>query len=361
MRITPPNRRLGCLLAGVAWHLAGVAGVPAASPDQIVTGPERSTYIQFGRDLSSIVAKPAGLTLQVEPSKGSVENLRRLPSDPRVLFALVQSDVYQAFLDQAAAGSAEAERLIKPLRVVMPLYDEEIYFVVRADSPLNAVQDIKDKRINVGPVGSGVALTATTLYRQMFGKPIVEKNATFLSNEDALLKLASDKSIDVAVVVEGQPAKLFADMKKEAAGYIKLLKFDPQALESQAAGSVYQPGIIRAASYPTWLAEDVPALTIKSLLMTYNFQTPAAQQTLGRFADSLCTHFDQLQSAGHAKWQSVQLSLPPLGKGWEYYEPSSRKLAECIVSRARSSKQAALAAAKARSCPQEKLLLGLCR
>ncbi len=62
--------------------------------------------------------------------------------------------------------------MIRPLRVIMPLYNEEIYFVVRADSPLQYVHDIRGARINTGPIGSGTALTTTTLYRSMFGEPI---------------------------------------------------------------------------------------------------------------------------------------------------------------------------------------------
>ena len=59
--------------------------------------------------------------------------------------------------------------MIRPLRVIMPLYNEEIYFIVRADSPLNYIHEIKDAKINAGQLGSGTALTATTLYRLMFG------------------------------------------------------------------------------------------------------------------------------------------------------------------------------------------------
>ena len=48
-----------------------------------------------------------------------------------------------------------------------------------------------------------------------------------LTNEEALVKLTVDKSLDVVVVVAGQPAKLLVDMKPEARQLIKLLKFDP--------------------------------------------------------------------------------------------------------------------------------------
>ena len=45
----------------------------------------------------------------------------------------------------------------------------------------------------------------------MFERAAAATNACqFLSNEDALVKLTGDKSIDVVVVVAGQPAKLLS-------------------------------------------------------------------------------------------------------------------------------------------------------
>ena len=82
-------------------------------------------------------------------------------------------------------------------------------------------------------MGSGTALSATTLYRLMFEQPLPEGNATYVSNEEALIKLTTDKSVDVAIIVAGQPAKLFADMKPEARQFIKLLKLDDKAKETR--------------------------------------------------------------------------------------------------------------------------------
>ena len=53
-------------------------------------------------------ARPPASTSRCLPSAGSAENVQRLRYEPGVKFALVQSDVYQAFLDQGKAGNAEA-------------------------------------------------------------------------------------------------------------------------------------------------------------------------------------------------------------------------------------------------------------
>jgi uncharacterized protein len=352
------------LLKPTALLLASSIAVAAqASPtNRIVTGSERGTYIQIGHDLARMVAQPAGIALEAVPSKGSTENVRRLRNEAGVRLALVQSDVIQAYLDEAQNGNAEALQTIRPLRAVLPLYDEEIYFVARADSPLNALHEIADKRINVGPIGSGTALTATTLYRKMFNTPIAERNLSHLSNEDALLKLV-EGGLDVVAIVAGQPTRLFTDMKPEARQYIKLLRFDPRAPGSAAATETYSPSAIRAASYPNWLTEDIPALTTKAMLVTYDYHNPGLQDTLARFSRSLCANFDKLQANGHLKWQEVRLDLQPLGKNWSYYAPVERELAACKAQRHRAARgdNAATTAATPSSCPQARSVLGLCR
>lgn len=347
--------RLLALLVFVLTPLAGQAAQAAAPPVpyKIVTASERGTYIQIGRDLAKFVAPAAGIELEVLPSAGSAENVQRLRFEPGVKFALVQSDVYQAFLDLAATGNAEAGEMIRPLRVIMPLYNEEIYFIVRSNSPLNFVHEIKDAKINVGPLRSGTAMSATTIYRQLFGTALPDANASFLSNEDALLKLVSDSGLDVVVVVAGQPAKLLVDMKPEARKLLKLLKFDPANPASAAAFKTYFPATIRASSYPNLLPADIPGAAVKAFLVTYDYKLVGSVERLGKFARSMCQNFAQLQAEGHPKWREVQLALPDLPRGWAYYPPMQRELKACIAE-AQSKPPPPV-------CTQQAKILGLCK
>ena len=341
-------------VAGFILGAAVVVGDVAAVDFKIVTASPRGTYIQIARDLASLVAPSADINLEVLPSAGSAENVRRLRYEQGVKLAIVQSDVYQAFLDQAALGNAEAGRIIKPLRVIVPLYNEEIYFLVRADSELQYLHDIRPARINLGELGSGTALTTSTLYRLMFNAQVPEANATFLPNEDALVKLIGDKSIDVVAVIAGQPARLLADMKPEARQMVKLLRFDSSHPASQAALQTYFPATVRAASYPNLLGEDLPALAVKAVLVTYDYETRQTRDHLARFARALCEHFPALKERGHPKWREVDVALPGLGKGWFYYPPTSREIAAC------ASSNVASRAGSGRTCSQHERVLGLC-
>jgi TRAP transporter TAXI family solute receptor len=334
----------------------------AAAEYKIVTASARGTYIQIGRNLAEFVAPGADITLEALASAGSAENVKRLRYEPGVKLALVQSDVYQAFLDQAAGGNPEARNMIRPLRVIMPLYNEEIYFIVREDSPLNYIHDLKDAKINAGELGSGTALTTTTLYRLMFNAPIPEANASYLTNEEALVKLTTDKTIDAVAVIAGQPAKLLADMKPEARKLIKLLKFDPNQPGSQSALKTYVSTTVRQTSYPNLLTEDLPALAIKAYLVTYDFTLPATESYLRKFARSLCQNFSALQEKGHPKWREVSLTLPDLGRGWLYYPPAANELRACIGGTPKPTEAPAAPAAKpAKACSQQEQALGLCK
>jgi uncharacterized protein len=365
----------GLLIACLALAAGTATSTGGGAHYKIVTGQERGTYIAIGADLAKYVAQPVGIDLEVMPSKGSAENVQRMRFEPGVKLALVQSDVYQAYLDMANTGNADAGTAIRPLRLIMPLYNEEIYFVVRNDSPMKNINEIKDKVISIGPIGSGTAQSATTLYRLMFNQPIPEQNIQSLSNEDAIAALVV-KKIDVAVIVAGQPAKLFTDMNPDLLSQIRFLKLDPNAPETARAKETYFPATIRQSSYPNWLKEDVPTLTVKAFLVTYDYGLRDTVSNLNRFADSLCENFDTLQEKGHPKWKQVKLELPPLTKGWQYYPPIERHLRACIARRASmqaanaanatnataSTQQAAPAAAKVnkRPCSDQERLLLLC-
>jgi len=325
---------------------------------KIVTASERGTYIVLGRDLATTVAPDAGIDLEALPSAGSAENVRRLRFEPGVKFAIVQSDVYQAFLDQAAAGNKEAGVIIRPLRVILPLYDEEIYWVARADAPFDFIHEAKEARINAGPVGSGTALTALTMYQALFKSPLPGPRTTFLTNEEALLKLTGDQSVDVVVIVGGQPMKLLADMKPEARQLIKFLRFDQANAASKEALRTYYAATVRQSSYPNLLAEDLPSLAVKAFLVTYDYNVRQTQQHLIRFARSLCGNLHGLQVHGHPKWKEVELALPELPEGWTYYPPTARELGVCIAQR--SDAQRGTRPDARAGCTAQELVLGLC-
>ncbi|MGA8049774.1 MAG: TAXI family TRAP transporter solute-binding subunit [Burkholderiales bacterium] len=342
------------LVAGMAAALLlQSVATQAAAQFKIVTADPRGTYFAIGSDLAKFVAPGADIELEVLPTEGSAANIKSLRYEPGVKFAIVQADVYQAFVDRAAGANQEAARMIRPLRVILPLYNTEIHYIVRADSELNYLHDIKNAKINGGVVGSGAAYITHTLYRMMFQAPIPEANASYLPNAEALVKLVTDKSVDVVVVAAGQPAPIVANMKPEAQKLIKFLKFDPSHPTSKLPLTVYAPATVRAASYPNLLKEDFTTISVGAFLVTYDYNLRSTVDHLVRFARSLCQNFSTLQEKGHPKWREVQLALPALNAGWTYYPPTAREIRSCLAAKPPSTRAR-------RACAPEERILGLC-
>jgi len=341
----------GTLIAAALYFYTGAA-LPAAA-FKIATASERGTYFVIGKDLAKFVAPGADIELEVMPTSGSATNIKLLRFEPGVKFAIVQADVYQAFVERGQGANPEARRMIQPLRVILPLYNTEIHYIVRADSKLNYLHDLKDAKINGGLIGSGAAFITHTLYRMMFNAPIPEANASYLSNEEALVKLISDKTVDVVVVAAGQPAPLIANMKPEAQKYIKLLKFDPAHPSSKIPLETYVPYTVRSSSYPNLLTQNFTTVAVGAYLVTYDYQTKDTVNYLARFGRSLCENFSKLQAEGHPKWREVDLGLHALSPGWIYHTPTTREIRACVAkSKARP--------AQSKTCSPEERILGLC-
>ncbi len=305
---------------------SGVAAVGASWT--IVAGNDRETDFAAGDDLARLVPPPPGRAWRVLSSSGAAENVHRLADDPAVDLAIVQYDVLAAFLAAARAGDRRAAALVAPIGIVAPLYTQEITFIVRRDSPLRNVGDIRGSTIGVGPLGSGSALTAAAVYRQLFGAPIAPAHVRYLDERAALVALTIDRSVDVVVLVAGQPAHALADLRPEARAFIRLLPVDRTSPATRAAYRSYFPSTIRAASYPAWLDVDVPTLSVMSFLVTRTDRGPAFDASLDAFAASLCRSAGVLAARGHPKWREVDVTLK-LGPGWSYVPAAWKELDRC--------------------------------
>lgn len=319
------------LLVLAAALVGGPAGGFAATPLTMLADSPRDTSMQIGQDMAALAAGPADVELEVVPSLAS-DSLRRLRYERSVQLAIVQADVYQALIDAAAGGDAEATDILRPLYVVMPLYYNEILFVVRADSELAFVDEIRGARLNLGEPGSATAHSTALLHRLLFDAP-PPAASTNLAPEDALVKLITDRSIDVVPVVAAQPAPLLAGMKPEARRFVKLLRVSPRHPSSERVHSKYRPMLVRARSYPNLLAEDLPALGVRTVLIANDHDSKTTRDALARLARSLCRNLPVLQQHGHPKWRETNASLPDLGAGWVYHPATSKEINRCIADR----------------------------
>lgn len=319
-----------CVALTLALH---VTGGFAADSLRLLTGPQATLQHRVGSELARRLAAAIGTPLPVIETAGPGELLQRMRDESRpdgLDLALVQADVGQLYLNAALGGNRDAASWLAPLRVVAPLYREELHFIVRSDSPYESLQDIRDAHINVGPIAGGTAMSVATLYPLLFDAAPAPDKLSRLSHEEALAKMLTDKSIEVVAILSDQPAPLLANMQAEARRYIRLLKFDHQHPSSKALSKVYSASALRATSYPRLLDQDLPALSVRLYLVAHGKPGGTSTQRLNRVGAAYCTEVPRLRSGGHPKWTEVPRGLPVLAPGWHYSEVSTPELARCL-------------------------------
>jgi hypothetical protein len=145
-------------------------------PDSASAGP-------LVDDLIRLVATPAGVALRAPAA-----------NEPPAL-SLMRTD---ALLTARAANT--------PLRIVAPLFNEQVQVLVRTDARWDYVREIRGLRLNIGRADGARARTARALYQQLFGVPLPAAQANELDLDGALHALQQRGGpIDAIVVVSEAP------------------------------------------------------------------------------------------------------------------------------------------------------------
>ena len=295
------------LLAAIT--IAAIFASPGSTAEfekNIMTGGPQGTYIQIGRDLARI-GQECGLTLNVLESAGSLENFVGVRNRRNTQFGIVQSDVLE-YLKTYEANDAEIQQAVKGVRIMFPLYNEEIHLLASRD--IADVTDLAGRKVAIGKQDSGTFLTASLVLDIL---RINDADRQPIAASDALEKLLGGE-IDAFFYVAGAPASLFADPRIDSE------KFHLLPLTAVPLKATYTPASLPANTYPFQDAA-VDLVAVKAVLMTYDYDRGRNSyhrqscDAVADFSNLLLTRLDKLKQTGHPKWNSVDLSeVPP---GWQ--------------------------------------------
>jgi uncharacterized protein len=180
---------------------------PPPKAVRIATGGQDGAYYAFAQKYARLLARD-GITLEVVPTAGSIENLDLLKTGA-VSLALVQG---------GSAADADADQL----ESLGGLFLEPVWVFYRKQTRIKRLSDLKGKRVAVGAAGSGTHLLALRL---LSADGITESNTTLLRENlaQAAPSLLEGK-IDDAFYVASPEAPLVRKLLQDPA--IELLSFE---------------------------------------------------------------------------------------------------------------------------------------
>ncbi|WP_424975702.1 TAXI family TRAP transporter solute-binding subunit [Dinoroseobacter sp. S124A] len=324
------GRQARVFLAGAALALSLSSPAALAQDEElyltITTGSENGTYTRFAREIAAMLPS---VRFEIVPSGGSVQNLKRLIGyeghDTQQYFqlALVQADV----LDQLrvrAEGNEVLKSVVDRIKVVMPLYGEEIHVYAHQSWDMNSVGDILNGQVQVNAGGetSGTNLTSRWLFEQL-GHSDQTANWENFSVELGLPNIGL--GYDVVFDVSGAPSSLGKSITPDQE--LELLPIKEYASLLDSAESPYRKALLTRDQYP-WLEEDVETLAVTALLVTFDYDEDnpycdLIAQVTRAIRDGLEDRKNPI-SGSHPKWREV--NLVEAGNRKDIYKCAARVL-----------------------------------
>ncbi|MFF9018288.1 TAXI family TRAP transporter solute-binding subunit [Streptomyces sp. NPDC014870] len=247
----------------LVWWLVPF-GTPAPSGRvTFSTGVPTGVYQKYGELLRQALATDLpDVSVQLKNSEGSQQNLARLASG--------EAD----FTVATADAVAQYQRARKPgadrLRGCARLYDDYVQLVVRKDSPVRSVADLRGLRVGVGQEGSGVRLIAD---RVLVAGGLTTKSDVkpVSAGIDTMPGLLESGRLDAFFWSGGLPTQAVQDLSERMP--VRLVPLDTTLVDKVhdvgAATRHYRSAVIPADAYA--LAQDgqpVKTLAVANLLVT---------------------------------------------------------------------------------------------
>ncbi len=256
------------LIAQVSFLLFLVSSCSQQEPETlgIGTGAPGGSYYMSGLAISNIVNGIQGkhdFRLRQLPSTGSVSNINAIIAGD-IQFGIAQSDRQY----QAVNGLAEWKEKgpLKDLRSVLSLYTESVTLVATYSSDIRTIHDLKGKRVDIGPRGSGTRQNAIDILRAAEINPGREMSV-HEEKLDARIRELMHGFLDAFFHTIGHPSQDIKSATFSVAGirFIPPVNFEKILSEHP----YYSRSFIPVAFYP--LAsnkEDVETIGVKATLVT---------------------------------------------------------------------------------------------
>ena len=204
----------GLLVILVSILLAALISIIIAyhfkSPDNLTmtTGFENGSYAIFGERYRQILEREK-ITLELLPSSGSIENLKRLNDKSYRVDA--------GFVQDGMSSPAEANNLVS----LGAIGYSPLWVFYRGQETFNYLSELKGKRIAIGPEGSGVRKFAIDLLK--LNNSAAPPTVLLDLSSDAANKALLEGTIDAVMIIGAEDNALVKELLY--APKVKLMSF----------------------------------------------------------------------------------------------------------------------------------------
>jgi TRAP transporter TAXI family solute receptor len=261
--LPPRNCFVVIAVAVVAAACGGPAGGGSPIRLSIATGGTGGVFYPYGGGVAKVLsARLPGVEATAEVTAASVDNLKFLKQGTSDL-AFTMADMAKDGL--SGRGSFKDFGAV-PLRALAVLYPSYTHLVVRGDSGIDGLADLRGKVVSLGPAGAGSAVLGARILAAAGLDPASDIRSNNLSVAQAVDAM-KDGKVDAFFWNGGIPTSAVLDLMHSPGVTARILPLDGvlQPLSKAHGAGVYFVASIPKAVYD--LPADVPVVAVSNLLV----------------------------------------------------------------------------------------------
>lgn len=180
-------------------RVESAAGDKEPATVRVSTGSPTGNFRPFSEALAKSYAElMPDVRIQSIETPGSVHNIEAL-QDGTVDIGLAQAGIaYMAYNGQLL----DSRRRLRNIRGIAVLNSSEVHLMVSPASTIGSVEELRGRRVGIGPKGGGLALTSEMVLRGYFAPGELQEVSTTVSQTMAMLV---DNSLDAAFTISSVP------------------------------------------------------------------------------------------------------------------------------------------------------------
>ncbi|MFV2033857.1 MAG: TAXI family TRAP transporter solute-binding subunit [Halocynthiibacter sp.] len=246
----------------VAAALFAAASAASAQELRIGTASLGGAFYPIGQSISNLVNNYAGGDITMVPvvTGGSVQNPRLIDSG-EVDIAITNNNL--ALLAINGKGPYKSGPI--DMSAVAALHPSVLHMIVLEGSDIETIEDLRGKRVAVGPAGGGT-LGFLNFLLPLADMTMDDLTPSFLSYSDGFSQL-TDGNVDAAFALSGFPAG--AVMQAAAGSNLRFISFSEGMLEK----AIETNGAFRAVEIPADVygtAEPATVIGVNNMLIASN-------------------------------------------------------------------------------------------
>jgi len=276
----------------------------------IVGGLLSGTYMRFVDEMASVLNDGDNLRILPIVSYGAASNLDDLLYLRGVDAAVTQSDVFEYFRTQR-----KTPNLDRRVQYIIRLPISELHILARND--VQSLEDLRGKKVNFGPAGTGASLTGTIVFQRLG----INVNQVLIDQPTALQKLQSGE-VDAIARVIPKPIDFFAKIPANSGLHLVNIPF------TKTFEDFYTLGEFTKQDYPNLVEgqDHIDTIAVPAVLAVFNWPKNSDRYArVQRFIEYLFNRWDTLQHPPyHPKWRDVNLAATV--PGWTRFSVAEEML-----------------------------------